>query len=242
VQPKPNDLDVNTTLRRRADKIQQIKSYGVELKRTVERGERAMDECIKKNIEAIRLSQVKAIAGVFISMGESLMGEALAEGPTCVGDTSLRLQGATDGGLMESANKIFGLCKENGSTSTESDGGGVGGTVGTIAGVAKTVSGIDFQEAANVIKGAVSGLYSFTEYMDALKYASSSANMFGIAPVSAIQALGTSLFDLFTAKKQVPSQCIAEQAMETEIAFINANVTKMKRELAQIDKEIGLEE
>ncbi len=238
VQPKPNDTEVKALLRQKADLNEQIKAYGTEMKMALERGQRKMDDCIKRNIEAVRLTQIKALTSAFLSMGESLLGQALATGDTCQGGVSLLLQqsGGVSGetAVADTAAKIFGMCQGVGAatqltlTQTQQQ---VGQAIST---------GIKVKEVAGVVQKAATSLSTFGDYANLLEGAFSSVGMFGSSPVSAIQALGTSLFDLFTASKQVPTQCVAEQSMNAEVALIKAQVTQMKSRMAKIDEELGL--
>jgi hypothetical protein len=79
-------------------------------------------------------------------------------------------------------------------------------------------------------------LQKFTEYDTAARNIARANGYFDEAePVNAVQTLGLALFDIFTAKKQIPGQCLAKDTADREMEAIATHVQTLKSEIAHID-------
>jgi hypothetical protein len=97
------------------------------------------------------------------------------------------------------------------------------------------VSGVQKPLAENNEK-----LAKFMEYNAAVQKVAKARGYFDEAlPVNATQMLGLAVFDLFTAKKQIPGVCLAKDIADREMAAISNNIGALKTRISEIETLIA---
>lgn len=79
-------------------------------------------------------------------------------------------------------------------------------------------------------------LAKFMEFDSTIRTIAQAKGYFESAqPVNGVQTLGMAIFDIFTAAKQIPGQCLAKDIADSEMASLNANIKQLKSRISEID-------
>ncbi len=94
------------------------------------------------------------------------------------------------------------------------------------------VSGVQKPLAENHKK-----LEKFYEYDAAIQNIAKARGYFDeVRPVNAVQTLGLAIFDIFTAKKQIPGLCLAKDIADREMAAISNQIQSLNARISEIEK------
>jgi hypothetical protein len=253
IQPANANTSQTELSSQRAQKIEQMRSFGVTVKAVLERFQKESDQCLQDDATNQKILGKKQMVSAFVSMGESLAGIATNYAvqseynqdvkdidtakreldPNFVGPVSERT------GELQKANVVVAKTDIKRAQS-ELDPNFVGPVSPRSLELenAGIVNKSDLTQVFNGSQQGANNLNSFVGYSSVVANSAASVGMYQTSPVGGIQSLAMSMFDIFNADDVKLSPCIAEQTAQAEMNAIKAQMQKLQQEIAVIDSRI----
>lgn len=254
IQPANNNTKQAELAAQRAQKAEQLKGFSQAVKGVLEKFQRDSDQCVKDDDQNQRILAKKKMTAAYTALGESLIGlginyAAKAEAkqnaadietakkefdPDFVGPKSERTLELEKAGVIVSEDDLATAKQEldpnyvgpPSPRSLELEQAGIVNKTG------------DLVKVKDATKQGADSLKTFAGYSGVVRNAMASVDMYQINPVSSIQSLASSVFDMFNADDVKLSPCLAEVMAQGEMNALKVQIQKLQQEISVIDASL----
>jgi hypothetical protein len=237
----------------RAQKLEQMRGFGEAVKAVLEKFQRDSDQCLTDAGDNKKILGKKKMVGAFTAMGESLIGVAMTYAvkaertqdiqdiktakteldPKFVGPPSERTKELQEANVVIPKSEIETAQKE-----LAPDFVGPVSPRSLELEKAGIVSKADLTKVFTGSEEGAQDLKSFAGYSKVVANSFGSVGLYQSSPVSSIQSMAMSIFDIFNADDVKLSPCLAEQTGQNEMNALKAQMQTLQQQIAVIDANL----
>jgi hypothetical protein len=245
IQPANADSVQRELSSQRAQKLEQLRSMGEQVKVILEKYQKDSEECIRLGQDADKVQAKRQMVGAFVAIGQSLIGTAMAAYSKSTSGTSSTATAAaaaaaagksvvTEDGTRYTSNDIKTANKE-----LSPDFIGPAQEKSLEAEDAGLVSRADLSKNVQQASTGAQALSSFNGYEAVGEKALTSVGLYQKSPISGIQSFAASIFDIFHAGELRNSPCQAEQIGQSEMESLKKQMENLQADIAALDSKIA---
>ncbi|MEZ4742493.1 MAG: hypothetical protein R3B45_08605 [Bdellovibrionota bacterium] len=254
LQPANANSTKAELLATKAFKTEQLNNFGAAVKKILETYQTEVQQCQIAEEKSAEVTARKQMVGAFVALGEALISTAVSvyqQNKTVENNYDTysdieNMEGEKTGRVpipgqkptVPTENTTISRAQTT-TTNSVFSGEYICPYAQTSMQNYRIVNNTDLTPVSEAARKSAQKLRNFRGYSNVTACALSSVGLFPVQPVSAIQSLASSVFDMFNADKVQRFPCLAERKASSEMDSIKLQIEKLRSDIAAIDNELA---